>query len=112
MSVERELLSGIHALKTSGYNINAEHQVLISNRNVYYSTNLFFQATNTVRNGEYDRSTFTIVRENRYNVRRYVYAIMSKFGVQLDFGSTWAIPYTYEPACLGNIYVNVGFHVN
>ncbi len=61
--------------KTTGYNVNIEHKLLLKKR-FYYSTNLFYQNSKTSRSESIHDNTAT----HEYYVKRYVYSITPKVG--------------------------------
>jgi len=74
----QDLLSDIDSEKSSGFNLNAEHKIILIKK-FYYSTNVSFQQTKTFRKEELNEGTpeFTI---NDYYVNRMVYAFIPKIG--------------------------------
>lgn len=73
--------SSINSLKTKGFNLNIEHRIILIKK-FYYSTNIFYQNTRTIRNGEYNRDRYTYVSDNNYTVIRNVYCLQPKIGFQ------------------------------
>lgn len=80
-SVEGGLLSQINAKNTKGFNINIEHRIILINK-FYYSTNLFYQNTTTIRDGEIDYQKSKYLNDNNYKVIRNVYCVQPKIGFQ------------------------------
>jgi len=73
------LLNDIVSKSTRGFNLNFEHKIILVKK-FYYSTNLFYQYTMTLREGEYDK--YSIVSDNIYSVVRSVYCLYPKIGFQ------------------------------
>lgn len=81
LPVEPELLNSINAKSSIGFNVNLEYKI-IPKKYFYYSANLFYQLTNTLREGEYNSQTFSFVSTNAYQVVRSVYCLYPKIGFQ------------------------------
>lgn len=78
-SSRRAFPYGLNAKKSNGFNLNLEHKIILIKK-FYYSSNLFYQRTITIRDGEYDESIHKNVSENNYKVLRSVYCIQPKVG--------------------------------
>ena len=111
------LVGDINARSSKGYNINIEQKIVFEN-NFYYSTNIFYQYTSTLRDGERNAETHGLISENNYTVKRNVYCLQPKVGFHLvypghfyfDIGLAAGIRYV-ESHSLGkiNTHVNSGY---
>lgn len=91
----RDLLSDISSKNTKGFNINIEHKIILKKR-FYYSSNIFYQLTNTMREKEFDNNTHKYISDNSYTVIRSVYCVYPKIGFQFINRKN-------------NIYTDIGF---
>lgn len=78
-STRIDILTNFSSKSSTGYNLNLEHRVILVKK-FYYSTNLFYQQTRTIREGEYHM--YNKVSNNTYKVIRNVYCILPKIGFQ------------------------------
>ena len=111
------LVGNINARFSKGYNLNVEQKIIFKN-NVYYSTNVFYQYTSTLRDGERNAETHILINENNYTVKRSVYCLQPKVGIHLtypnhfyfDIGLAAGIRYV-ESHSLGkiNTHINSGY---
>ena len=74
----QSILNEIDSKKSTGFNLNIEHKIMIR-RKIYYSSNVFFQQTKTFREEELNLGTPTYYN-NQYYVLRNVYGIIPKIG--------------------------------
>lgn len=80
------LFDEIDGIKSKGTKINLEHK-LIFKKNFYYSTNLYYQQTSTIREEQFWTDSEQIT--NQYTVKRNVFGLVPKIGYM--FVSSWKI---------------------
>jgi hypothetical protein len=77
-STSTGLLNDISSGKSTGFNFNLEHKILLRKK-LYYSSNFFFQETSTNRKEMIDKGELYL-QSNTYLVKRNVYAFIPKIG--------------------------------
>ena len=77
-STSTGLLNEISSGKSTGINFNLEHKILLGKK-LYYSSNFFFQETNTNRTEMINKGEINL-QSNTYLVKRNVYALLPKIG--------------------------------